>query len=146
MLEPEKRDRINNIADKLNILNKLKWPCFLILIVSEPLNWPGFIASIACWLFLLGCISAVAWHFLNGARCPYCQQPFGLRYEGTREVGSEAISVKKNIAVKNRNGEQIATSEQYVPGTRRHYTKVYVCKYCSGVKEVKARSKAQANF
>lgn len=146
MLTPEKREKINNIADKLRAFSKFKWLALLIFWVSDYLRLPAIVGFIAFWYFVLGLLLGIVRLALVFRKCPYCQQPYSLRKVCTKEVGSEAISVKKDIVMKNKYGDETGTSEQYIPGTRSYYATVYVCQHCAGVVQSETRSKVKANL
>jgi len=63
-------------------------------------------------------------------KCPACNGRFALRKVGDKEIRQENISIKMPLETKNRDGEIISTSEQYIPGKRIFYERTFVCKYC----------------
>lgn len=77
-------------------------------------------------------------------KCPACNKKFALKKVGDVETGRENISVKMKLENKDRNGEVIGTSEQYVPGKRIFYKRTYICKYC-GEKSYSTYSRDKAS-
>ena len=66
----------------------------------------------------------------RNTKCPVCNRRFALRKAGDKEIRQENISIKMPLETRNRNGDIISTSEQYVPGKRIFYQRTFVCKYC----------------
>lgn len=75
-------------------------------------------------------------------RCKECKKMFAMKKRDKTHIDSQQISVKKEIKNRNRDGEVIGTSEQYIPGVRHYYKTTYVCKYC-GAMASRVHSKQQ---
>ena len=66
-------------------------------------------------------------------RCSTCKKWFALRWDRNELIKSEDISILAELKTKNKMGEVIGTQEQYVPGTRKTYNKIYRCRKCGAV-------------
>lgn len=64
--------------------------------------------------------------------CPNCGKFFSMEKTSREVVNSEQISIKQTLNQKNRNGDVIGTTEQYIPGTRETVKTVKTCKHCGG--------------
>lgn len=131
--------------DKISILNILKWfgillPVFHVLFLfsadyradfSGVLGVLSWIAMEAFYLFISFCLI----YFVVGkkSKCSSCKKPFALKKTGQEIVSKENVSVLVENKTRNRDGDVIGTSEQYVPGIRTTYKVYYTCKYCGKV-------------
>ncbi|MCM1186850.1 MAG: hypothetical protein NC251_01690 [Lachnoclostridium sp.] len=105
--------------------------------------------NIAGWLTLIG------WGIIIGAslllwrrfrsRCPICKRWAAVVWADTEQISETKISVPITTRTRNRDGEVIGTSEQYVPGSRYTYCDTYRCKYC-GHEEKYKRQRDCANI
>lgn len=91
-------------------------------------------ANIAGWIILIGWViiiaaSIILWKRFR-ARCPICKRWAAVVRVNTELIGETKISVPVKTRTRNRDGEVISTSEQYVPGSRYTYRHTYRCKYC----------------
>jgi hypothetical protein len=77
-------------------------------------------------------------------RCKQCKKNWALKKIEQRLVGKDSISVLRELKNRNRDGEVIGTSEQYVPGTRYIYAYIYKCKFC-GSTETRTHSEDKIN-
>lgn len=73
----------------------------------------------------------LVWGFLR--RCRNCKMYFMLKKTETKESSRDDISVKVDVASKDREGNVVGTQEQWVPGTRIWYRKYFKCKACGQV-------------
>lgn len=102
-----------------------------LLIVTAP------IALVALFFFIAMCYGAIgilvrliygfAAHMAG--ECPLCGK-LGTTKTSTQTMGTQSISIKKELQRKNSRGEVIGTDEQYIPGTRTFYRTWYRCKQC----------------
>ena len=68
-------------------------------------------------------------------RCIKCKKNWTLKKISTRLDSTEDITVLKEVKNRNRNGDVVGTSEQYVPAKRYHYLDRYKCKACGEITE-----------
>lgn len=90
--------------------------------------------NIVTWVSLIGwtiiiVVSIILWKRFR-TRCPICKHWAAVAMVNTELIGETKISVPVKTHTRNRNGEIISTSEQYVPGSRYTYRHTYRCKYC----------------
>lgn len=64
------------------------------------------------------------------SQCKNCKKLFAFNEKNSTFVKEENISIMVELKEKNRNGEVIGTREDYIPGVRKFYDELYVCKYC----------------
>ena len=67
------------------------------------------------------------------SKCPHCKKRFGLVKISEEITRTEDISVLTEVKNRNKNGEVIGTTEQYIPGTRTFYRETYKCKGCGEI-------------
>ena len=64
------------------------------------------------------------------SQCKNCKKLFALKKKNSTFVKEENISIMVELKEKNRDGEVTGTREDYIPGVRKFYDDLYVCKYC----------------
>ena len=64
------------------------------------------------------------------SQCKNCKKIFALKKKSSTFVKEENISIMVELKEKDRNGEVTRTREDYIPGVRKFYDELYVCKYC----------------
>lgn len=64
-------------------------------------------------------------------QCPNCKKLFALKKIDTKLVKKEDISILVELKDKNAYGETTGTREDYIPGERKFYNEVYLCKHCN---------------
>lgn len=79
--------------------------------------------------FVIGPV--LVWGILR--RCKNCKMLFMLNKTKTEESSREKISVKVEVKVKDKYGTVTGTKEQWVPGKKIWYKKIYKCKACGQV-------------
>lgn len=62
--------------------------------------------------------------------CPSCRKFNALKSTGREIISKEDIAVLEDVETRNEVGDVIQTSQQYVPGVRVTYDKIYVCSNC----------------
>lgn len=67
-------------------------------------------------------------------KCPACKRFNALCKVDDKFVSEKDISILVQVENRNRNGEFIGTSEQYIPGVRKIYEVTYQCCHCGYIK------------
>ncbi len=95
---------------------------------SSPMAYAIMYAMIG----LIGVLYVAAETFVFGMkrRCSCCRKMFAMKRTGREYVGSDNISILTEVKRYNNNHDKIGTREEYIPGTRKWYRKVYTCKCC----------------
>lgn len=121
----------------------------LMAIISKSDMNTESVTNIAAWIIMIGwgvniVASIILWKRFR-ARCPICKRWAAVVRVNTELIGETKISVPVKTRTRNRDGEVISTSEQYVPGSRYTYRDTYQCKYC-GYEEKYQRTMDCANI
>lgn len=75
-------------------------------------------------------ISVITLFIGSKSKCPNCKKLFALQKVRTELIKEEDVNVRVETKNKNLRGEVIGTGEQFVPGKRKTYKTVFVCKKC----------------
>ena len=73
-------------------------------------------------------------------QCPNCKKIFALKKIKSELAKKEDISILVELKDKDEYGKITKTREEYIPGERKFYNDVYICKHCNE-KTIKHRTK-----
>lgn len=94
----------------------------IFLTIGEILLLLGFVAIIV--------LSIIMWRKVS-TRCHSCKKFGAMVFLKEELVSEKNISVPVNLQRKNPKGEIIDIYQQYVPGVRKSFKKIYKCRYCN---------------
>lgn len=113
----------------------------LLTIILIPLILAMLETSSIAFIIIMVVIAVIA---LKG-RCSSCGKIFALKRIGEQSIHKENIFVPIKNETKDEAGKVVATTTQYVPGTRETYDVIYKCKYC-GCETRKRKTRDTANL
>ena len=64
-------------------------------------------------------------------QCPNCKKIFALKKIKSELAKKEDISILVELKDKDAYGKITGTREEYIPGERKFYNDVYICKHCN---------------
>ncbi len=73
-------------------------------------------------------------------QCPNCKKIFALKKIKSELAKKEDISILVELKEKDAYGKITGTREEYIPGERKFYNDIYICKHCNE-KIIKHRTK-----
>lgn len=107
---------------------------FSIALISKVEIESNLILKVVMPIFIIGLIlmiilSIVIWKRIKN-RCMECKKIGALVFLKEENIGTKDINIPMDVEQKNKDGEIIYTTKQYISGTRTKYKKVYKCKFC----------------
>lgn len=108
---------------------------FLLFIIVVPLAFSLLTKKFFVYLVVIaGALYIVYMLYLAiRDRCPSCGKLNCLKYVSRTLVKEDNISVLVENSIKDKAGNVIGTTEQYVPGVRKVYKDVFKCSHCEYV-------------
>lgn len=107
---------------------------FIIALIKKVEIESNLILKVIMPIFIIGVISIIVlsvifWKRIKN-RCMECKKIGALFFLREENIETKDINVPMEIEQKNKDGEIIYTTKQYISGTRTKYKKIYKCKFC----------------